>query len=424
MANEEFLPASLALFNTNPTQTAIESSEVVEYSPLNSINNGNIIDFRVIGTNTYVSLNEIYLHASVQLVKEDLTSYSETDSLQPTLCNNVISSLIKSVQLSLNNTPIVSVHDAYCVKDIIEGKCNFDLTCASSKLGAAGFFTDADEGKLKKRLANSKIADFYAKLNVCNLDRYLLNNIDLNLNIVFNNENYFIIEASSTSTPTTTTKSKFLLKDFKLSVRHIKVRESFNLYMEASLARSNANYEFKSATVHQLSIATGSVNASSNSLFVGLRPSLIIATLISTKLLNGERTKDPHIYSHHGLQEFSFIINGDFLPRKPHSIKDTSEESKFTRLFTQLHHSLMMGNENQSTMITTDNFLAKNFFIAEDLTSNGHGLTSINDPLYPANIGFNCTFTAATTEPLTILLYILSPHKFEITQDRSIQLLY
>jgi hypothetical protein len=159
-------------------------------------------------------------------------------------------------------------------------------------------------------------------------------------------------------------------------------------------------------------------------LYVGLRPSLVIATIISTNLLNGIRTADPHIYTHHGLQDFAFVINGDQVPRKAHSIKDTNEESRFTGLFAQLHRALMISYENTSCMVSADNFMSSNFFIAEDLTSNAHCLTNINDPLYPANIGFSCTFTKPTKEPLTILLYILCPHKFEITSDRTIHHLY
>ena len=121
------IPESLNIFENISFQNIIETSEYQEISPLNSIQNNNLIEFRSLGANgVFKALNSIYLYAEVQILKSDDKLYTKEDVNQGYLVNNGLFSIIKSATVYLNNVAVANYGENYSVKDYIESTLNFD----------------------------------------------------------------------------------------------------------------------------------------------------------------------------------------------------------------------------------------------------------------------------------------------------------
>jgi hypothetical protein len=131
-----------------------------------------------------------------------------------------------------------------------------------------------------------------------------------------------------------------------------------------------------------------------------------------------------HTYNFSKVEELAFIINGQLDPRAPYKIKNSDGESRYARLFAQLHHSLMLHQENESTCVLYDTFMSQQFFVSHDLTAYSSALSSVNEPFEPSSVGVQLQFSEGTKEPLLVILYALCPRRFEITSQRSVHVKY
>lgn len=427
MALVEHIPPELDVFSTNPFQLVAENFEEHEASPINTLDQNNTLEFFINGyANKMKVLNEIRIMATIKVTKADGTEYKATDALQPHLANSVVTSLFRSCNIYLNNVLCCAINDNFGIQELVQLSLNYSAATAQSKLSNQGFFPPGDDSKLKDLTKDSKTVELMAKLNLMNTEKLLIPNVSLGIKMALQNSDFYIIEGSETKDDvTTTTSSKVSIKDLKLYVRHVTLREHYLNYLEEHLMRNNlAIYEFKYAQVLNYTLPSGQTSINIPTVYSGVKPSIVMMFLLENATYVGSKTSDPMKFTHHDLKSFSFLINNESVPRNAYQLSITETESKFSRLFNNLHSYLGISNENTCTVVTRENFPTHCFYILQDLTSFSHGLTSLNEPLEIVNLGMSMTFGKATTTSLSALLYVLLPRKVEIGVNRNVKVIY
>jgi hypothetical protein len=420
MNARENIPQSLDLFSINPMILAIAHCEEHELSTINTIDGTNMVEFSSPGYDSKLkSLNELYLKAIVQVTKEDGTLYSQKDALQGHITNSILTSLFKSCVLLLNNTTVVSIQDFYGIQEYIQLSLNFSPHVTASKLSNQGFYHSGEIEKLKSRVRNSVEVELMGRLNIFNVEKLILPNVNVSLKLGFQSPDFYINEETADGK---TSKSMVKIKDLKLYIKHITLRESYLSYIEESLVNNaEAIYEFKSGAIVTHTIPASSTNVNLPNLWYGIRPSIVLCAFIKNSTLVGNRSEDPSIFTSHGLKMFSFLVNQENYPKTPFEITTSDQQNKYARVFNALYVSLGLSSENQNTLVDRENFLTNYFYLMQDISTYASASTSLSEPLYTVNVGLNATFEKPLESALSVLLYVLIPRKVKIGWQRNVE---
>lgn len=432
----EAIVPQLDLFSINPYQLAIENSEANVYQPINTISDGNsIIEFVIPPYSDRMKcLDEIYLSTTLQLVKSDGGLYKSGDT-QGFVVNSILSSMFRSAAVYFNNVLIVNISENFGIQEFLQLSLNFSSHVLLSKHSNMGFFASDEETKCKELLKDSKSVELIMKLNLFNSEKLLLNNVGVKIVLTLQNQNFFLRETTK-NTPANTTantpassvtsKSKLLIRDLKLQMKHMKIRESYLMHIEKLLSTKNlATYEIKYGQVIAATISPGQSQVSVQNLWNGIRPSFLLMTILDHKSYIGDVSGNPLKFSRNDVSEFNFVVDSESYPKEPFEISLENNERKYARAFNALYSSIGICDENISALVDSENFLTNYFYLAHDLTSNqSSALTSLNEPIRMSNIGFNIKFCKSLSSAVTVLLYILLPRRVEIDSNRNVNVIY
>ncbi|KAG8239866.1 hypothetical protein J437_LFUL018977 [Ladona fulva] len=102
----EYMLNSSDLFQPNPPiQSNILAKRIVSYKPISSLDNLSVIEFLIKDSgDAYKDLNSIYRNLNLKLCKKDLPNFTNSDSKQPGVVNNILHSLFEHCNVYLNGT--------------------------------------------------------------------------------------------------------------------------------------------------------------------------------------------------------------------------------------------------------------------------------------------------------------------------------
>jgi hypothetical protein len=369
---KEFLPAELDLFTENSIQLAITSIQEHSINPLNAIDeNSLVIEFNCPGyDNKLKDLQELYLQCTVQLLnKSDKKPFADNLPFGH-LVNGGLTSMIKSASLYFNDIPVIVYNDNYGIQEFIQNTLGYEKAAACARLMDQGYFISDHSEKQKNLLKGSKNVQLFAKLNLFNVDKFLLPNVNLKVKLVLNSQDWFLVEETKLVGSDNKTSDSYLkIHDITLFVTHIEVSQDYCFSLENKLSKGAlAIYESKIPLVLNCSIPSTQSSFSINSLYTGLAPSFALVCFLNNDTYNGNRTSDALRFSTHSVKEFQFIVNHQPLPSQPFTIENTNSSKKYARVYNSLMNAIGLSNTNKFTVVSPENYLDHYFFIAQDLS--------------------------------------------------------
>lgn len=418
MTTHEYITEGLDLFSKPPLQLSIVSNQLLQLMPTNSIDRGNVVEFSFSAPfGRLYDLNNLFLSAIVQIVKEDGTTYSASDKTQPMYSNGILNNLIKNLSLSLQSKRIVSFSDNYGMKSYVEHLLNYSPSVSDSKLVASGLF--GSDSILMSHGRNSKRLGLYGKLSVLNLNRYLISNVLCTLKFILNGSSYIIIESEDETKKKT--KSKLIIHSLCLYLREVTVSETFHIYLERTLASSNpAFYTYKEGNLITYCISNNTKSVIIPNIYSVMKPFFCIFFMVETSKLSGDGT-NPNIFSYNNLSTFSFLLNHQVVPGMPVEIKNTPDEENYAVCFSHLLSHIDQLKENTENYISYENYLKKCFFVSHECSGISNWTTSdIHEEMQMCQLGFSATFSEKTTKNLTACFYVLSTKQFTISAKREV----
>lgn len=412
----EFVPEQLDLFTSRPLILGVVDNSIVEHTPLNSLDGATSLVFESHAFNDRMKdLDHVHLLIKFKLMKRDGTAYTDADVTQPSLVNNFLFSMFKSAFITLNGVSIHSQEINYHMKEYIECGLNNSTSTIENRLSSQLFFADYEDERLKTIAKNSKLIEMYGKINLVNTGRLLLSGVSFGLRLNFETPDFFLNE-------TGTKNAVIKITEAKLLVRHVNLNPELGLSIERKLQSNVATYEYNRGTVCSVNIPSGLTSLNVPNLYNGIRPNLAIFMMVDHQAHLGNISLNPWKMEPFGLQNFSFVFDGNLNPPNGYSFGGTDEN--YTQIFAKLYEALGYHNLDRSAFVTQENFKTNNFMIAHDLTAFSTGMSQILDPIQQVSIGVTGKFKEALTKPITCLLYLLLPSKFEIAANRSISVIY
>lgn len=440
VAMRECEPSELNLFGPVGIQNSIIDSNEIEFQNINSLDGATVIEFNVVnkGVDTYIDLASTTIFMSIQMLKEDGSKYKEVKATgkdtvderasQPSFINNILSSIIKSVTISMNGT-VVSTCPLYAFKHYIDTITNYGSDATASQLSLGGFFKDAggdidEEGdknngaKYRRTLLfDSGILNLYSKLNCdcLNTPRLLMNGIDLKFTLTLNDPSFYLFGKSN---------SQLVIHKSSILTRFCKINENVILYHNRLLNSSNAIYPFTRSNVRSYIVPTGIQSITFDNIVNGLLPDSIVFGFVTNEAFNGTKSKSPYNFQPHNLQSFSLSING--IPISGHPIECYKYHyHKYAQAYRSLFLNTQSLYKDASSMITYTDFRDGYFILPINLTPtlelNG-GLCE--QKLKQGTIKVDLKFHAGVESALNMIVYSETSAMISVDKNRNIMVEY
>jgi len=326
--SEECAKSELDLFSIPPTQTSIEEGVWDNIYPQPNFQESAVLRFDIPGTNNhYLNLGETELHLKVSLRKKGTDAPMQaTDKVG--VVNNLLHSIFKQVQVYLNDSPVENSNNTYPYRAFLENALCYNKEAKETILRSELFMKDTNnvndyenfdnvsgifdreiipsttpktftrEKREKKKIGNE---GFVArrKLFICpnpndtnpivpflglvgklhcdifNLNRYMLNNVDIGLILSRAPTNFFLKGSAAKD-------FKFRIEDAFLKVRRAVISPSVMLAHAIALEKTTAKYPFKRVLVKPITIPYSSNNFSLSGIHNGMMPSRVVVGFVNT----------------------------------------------------------------------------------------------------------------------------------------------
>lgn len=106
------LKSELDMFNSKPTQMAVESGFYQEYRPISVLDSDGPLEFFISGSEDYIDLSHTQLLLRVKIVKEaDGSVVGADENVAP--INNFLHSLFEHLAIELNGKTITTPSNSY-----------------------------------------------------------------------------------------------------------------------------------------------------------------------------------------------------------------------------------------------------------------------------------------------------------------------
>lgn len=92
---------------------------------------------------SYIDLNNIYLHLKIKLCKADGTDLSGAEADQPRVVNNILHSLFDQCNVYFNGTQVTASEDNYHYRCYLENLLNYGKEAAETHLQCDGWALDS-----------------------------------------------------------------------------------------------------------------------------------------------------------------------------------------------------------------------------------------------------------------------------------------
>ncbi len=319
----------VALFNTPPTNTAIEKAEWMEYRPVSQLQSNSAVEFYVSGAGShYFDLRKTRLRLSLKLIKSDGSTVAENDKVG--LINLPHASIFSQVDVTLQQKPITRMaqpHYAYIayLETLLNTSAEAKQTLLTSQMwvkdtpGAMDGMMNIEEGTypnagLAERWDTTKSGQILTMEGNLHVDffqqnRYLLNGVALQLKLWQASEQFRLM--------TTNEGYHVCITDAVLLMNAVTVNPEVILAHNAALEKSPALYPYTKTDIKTYSIGQGQYSFTAENLYQGDIPSKLYVGFTSAAGYNGQFNKNPFNFQHFDLNFLGFYVDGKSRPRKP-----------------------------------------------------------------------------------------------------------
>lgn len=336
--------------------------------------------------------------------------------MQPNLENNALFSLFKSVYVTIGSTPVHSSESNHHYCQLIETLLSYDIPSADARLSSQMFFVKPTPEKLGAITKNSCIVELYGKVQLINLDKLLIPMLDVNFRFNLEQPSFFIKEKADG-----TAKLKFT--DARLLIRHVLPINEISLTHEKMLTTRNAIYQGKRGIVVSQTIAKGLRNLNLPNFWHGISPHLLVCCFVENDAYVGARDKSAYEFKHFNLSSFQFMINGSPFPKQAYNFRNDDTHESYSHVYSKIYETLGYSNTSKSCLISEESFLKNHFFLIHDNTQSNIALSDLQTPNSNTTIGVTGVFSKPLESSITVLLYLLLPSHFEVTDKREVKVI-
>ncbi len=460
------------MFSHRPTDLRYDSVEFQEFFTTNSLVNATRLQFsmpRFTGPYLYLP-SQMILRVSVNLTQEDGSAIPDTVKLAP--INNILHSLVSSVSLRVNNTPLNDFCELYSHKAYIIDLLSYDSAAKWSFLQAQGWYQDT-EGTFDQINLNSgfnqRMRLFQKKVKSGTSTKYVYHGencvfmgrlhtdlascqsglgpgVALTVDIGLNRQEFFLqTEAAE--------KCKLNIKQVSLLIPVAQISADLFRKIERSLAEKEASVYFTRVQMTSKNLPKGNRTYSSENLFsTSQLPARLIVVFVLSDSLAGTFKSNPYNFgrmwvmpddeasgstwsltggggggSDSGdkkvwIERAVLKLNGKNID----GLEGRATEFDDTCSYYRLHHYLALTQSRSGNNVTMSEFLKGMYCLVWDLsTSSMSGnLEYVIPSVRTGNLRLHIEFSQQLEIDLTAIFYAEFPSLMRIDHHRRVHLSY
>ncbi|KAK3922312.1 hypothetical protein KUF71_011781 [Frankliniella fusca] len=425
-SSSEALPTELDLWITYLTQLAQEKSTVQVFNPLANFDSSNTIELEVPGVGySYLDLPHMMLYTKQKIVNADGSDITAADNSDATLVNYGFHAQWSQVDVSINGTVISQSTLTYPYRAFIETKLNYDKAAKDTHLQQRMWYEDSPghldslngEENLglaarRSRTRQSRVFEMMGPLHLdlCNVDKLLLNNCSLRIKLTRNRDSFALMSTKASE--------KIKLLDVKLFVRRVTISPSVLLAHAQALEKSPAKYPVNRIDIKTVTITQGLRDKTIDNLFLNSLPQRVIFGFVDNRAFNGDYTRNPFNFQHFNLNYIQMHVDGDPVPAQPLT-PDFSND-----LYMECYNTLFSGTgihwKDEGNNISWSAYPKGSTLFAFDLSPDW----SANQPHWnlqrQGTLRLDLRFAAPLAQPINCIIYAEFQNLIEIDKNRNV----
>ena len=175
---------------------------------------------------------------------------------------------------------------------------------------------------------------FTGTADLFDMDRYLLNQVDVNVKLYRNPASFALLAVDSA------TDFRIVFEDIYVIARKVRLNSAVSYRQAKMLEKNNALYPYTKKEVRVQTIATGSSSFNWENVFQGKKPERVIVGFVKSKALNGDYTTNPFNFEHCNITQIALYNDG--LPVGGNPLKTDFSKANTTtmRAYTNLLQSI------------------------------------------------------------------------------------
>ena len=417
-------------FDPIPKQVVLVASREVEYYSITSLaNNSSVLEFQVEGTNDeYIDLNATQLVLDVKIVKPDDSDLIAADVIAPV--NNWMHSMFSDIKMDIANTVIEGGEHLYPYKAYLYNLLSHDYLSKRTQLTGSGWYKDThtamnavtnNTGATARQALVSRSKSIQLTgpilLDMMLQNRMLLPKTGFRLSFTRMKPEFQIGIYTAATVANRAQHVLVKIEAAKIIVRRVKAIASFIQQVEDNLVTQNADYPIQRTDMNTFTIPTGVTTFTSNDIFQGQLPKLVVVALVRNNAYSGAYAENPFNFKHFNLNSIELMDSSgtaSFIISKP-----DFANNKYAYEYNSIFKALGAFNKTDSFDITPAEF-GKGFAIypfnlTPDLHIAGHQQITRN-----STIRLNLGFSAATTEVVSVIVMGIFDGLVQISKARQV----
>jgi hypothetical protein len=146
--------------------------------------------------------------------------------------------------------------------------------------------------------------DLFTKVysDIFNTDRYLINNVDINIKFIRNSDQFCLMATENRN-------FNIKINNAILYVRKAKISPSILLAHNMALEKATAKYPINRVIVNTYTISNNVQNFTSPNLTNSILPNRVVVGMVENEAFNGSYRKNPYNFQHFNLRNIALTLD-------------------------------------------------------------------------------------------------------------------
>jgi len=415
------------------TQTAIESSRMVDYRPISTLTSEGPIEFVIPGdTSEYIDPSHLYLYVKCKVVRANGDNLQVAAAGPPPVAadivgpvNNFLHAMFSQVDVYLNDKIVSSSNGTYPYRSYFETSLNYgeDATNTHLKTGlwykdTAGQFNTLtnDNVEFQKRsamIAGSASIEMFGRVytDITTLNRILPNKVNMRVKLSRSKDAFCLMAGQQSD-------FKVHLEEVILYARRLEISADVSLQLNQYMLQDTAKLPLTrvETRVHTIPQNVSSFNL--DNLFLGKVPKGLVIGFVSNTAFNGQYNENPFQFQHFNLNKLQVQVGSKFYPPTPLTPDFANN------LFIPSYHTLISGtgvfHQNAGHTISPEEYPNGYTLYAFILSPTNTLDDSTWDVVKDSPLNIKMGFSQNLQHSITCVVYAQFDSLIQIDKDRNV----
>ena len=427
--SQEAITSDLLLCGSPPTQTGIIDTRAIDYYPLSSIEDSDVISFQL-PSHEKLMLKNIQIVSQIKVVSNTNTAPAANTNVS--VVSNFAASLWKNLSLVIDGTDILQSFDqSYPISTFMDIILNSDpkrksflsqtqlflLDNCSTKTESQNvvFYSDTATAitkstnavKRANRIAEGTTVVLVSDLNSSLLqqDRLLLTRLPMQITLTKNYNGFLLLSND-------TLQHKVKYEKVFLRVKYEQPSDIVLNLTEERLRHESAIFHAEKRVVLFFPLTAGVSNHEVNNMFPANLPIMCVMGIQNREALGNKRSLNP--WTFHQIEKLQLYLDGqEFFSQPP-----TMIGNDYTELFEMFYQNIGL-KEKGSCLIDADNYGLYPLMACDFTNDKTNGKKHLN-LIKSADVRLTLSLKEEHTETLVLVVFSIFDRIIEINKNREV----